>query len=210
SANALYAFGHNGSDGTFAWVFPRLELMVLCFTQSRGADIGPKLEEVLQREIVDPLLHIERQPPVNYGEAELERVADWYWNEEHDGIVLFARKSTTLELEIPERIALELKAGATRDRWTLSQSPDDSFEVERDGEGAPRALVGRSAKAPQPVRFERWQADPSWPSLDEVMALRKEAVDWDKPPALGVLQAHGKLDMPALKTTGTFVSTFEC
>src|SRR6185503_19458665 len=25
----------------------------------------------------------------------------------------------------------------------------------------------------------------------------------------GVLQAHGKLDMPALKTTGTFVSTFE-
>jgi CubicO group peptidase (beta-lactamase class C family) len=204
----LYAFGHNGSDGTFAWVFPRLELMVLCFTQSRGADIGSKLEAVLQRELVDPMLHIERQPPASYGEAELERVAGWYWNETRDGIVLIARKGATLEFEIPGRAAVELKASATRDRWTIAQSPDDAFEVERDGEGAPRALVGTSSKAPKPVRFERWTADPSWPSLDEVMALRKKAVDWDKLPALGVLQAQGKIDMPALKVTGTFTSTF--
>jgi len=209
SADALYAFGHNGSDGTFAWVFPRLELMVLCFTQSRGADIGAKLEAVMQRELVDPLLHIERKPPVSYGEAELDAVAGWYWNEDHDGIVLIARKGATLELELPGRAALELKGGATRDRWTIAQSPDDGFEVERDGEGAPRALVGRSPKAPKPVRFERWRADPSWPSLDEVMALRKKAVDWDELPALGVLRAQGKIDMPALKVTGTFVSTFE-
>ena len=205
----LYAFGHNGSDGTFAWVFPKLDLMVLCFTQSRGADIGGKLETVLQRELVDPMLHIERKPPVSYGEAALDAVAGWYWNESRDGIVLIARKGATLELEIPGRAAVELKAGATRDRWTIAQSPDDAFELERDGAGAPRALLGRSPKAPQPVRFERWQADPSWPALDEVMALRKKAVDWDALPALGVLQAQGKIDMPALKVAGTFTSTFE-
>ena len=32
----LIAFGHSGTDGTYAWAFPQQDLMVLYFTQSRG------------------------------------------------------------------------------------------------------------------------------------------------------------------------------
>ena len=32
--------GHSGSDGTFAWAWPKEDLMVLYFTQSRGGISG--------------------------------------------------------------------------------------------------------------------------------------------------------------------------
>ena len=63
SPSELYAFGHSGSDGTYSYVFPKLDLMVLYFTQSRAGLTGTEFESVLQREIVDPRLHIDRKPP---------------------------------------------------------------------------------------------------------------------------------------------------
>src|SRR5262249_5774916 len=142
-------------------------------------------------------------------EAELERVAGWYWNEAHDDLVLIARKGATLELEMPARAALDLKPSSTPDRWALALSPDSTFTFERDEQGAPKVLVARDPHAPDAVRFERWQAEPELPSVDEVMALRKRGVDWDKLPALGAVRAEGKLEMPALKVSGTFASLFE-
>lgn len=40
----LKVFGHNGSDGTFAWAWPKADLIVLYCTQSRGQDTGIQLE----------------------------------------------------------------------------------------------------------------------------------------------------------------------
>lgn len=44
---SVRAFGYAGSDGTFAWVWPEDDLMVLFFTQSRGQDIHLELEGLL-------------------------------------------------------------------------------------------------------------------------------------------------------------------
>lgn len=209
SKSDLYAFGHNGSDGTYAWVFPKLDLMVLYFTQSRGGETGTGFEAVLQREVVDPLLHIDRKPAATYGEAELDALAGWYWNDDHDDVLIMTRKGATLEVEFPGVAALDLKATSTRDRWIAALSPDDSFEFERDEQGAPRGLIGRNQRSAKSATCERWKPDPSTPSLDDVMALRKRAVDWDKLAALGAMRAKGKLDLPALKISGTFTSTFE-
>ena len=41
--------GHSGSDGTIAWAFPELDLVILYFTQSRGGLTPLRLEGPIQR-----------------------------------------------------------------------------------------------------------------------------------------------------------------
>ncbi|MHC4590426.1 MAG: serine hydrolase domain-containing protein [Planctomycetota bacterium] len=49
-----FAFGHNGSDGTWAYAWPDHDLMLLYFTQSRGQATGTRLEEVIDRLLINP------------------------------------------------------------------------------------------------------------------------------------------------------------
>lgn len=46
--------GHGGSDGTYSWAWPDLDLMVLYFTQSRGGASGIKLEKDIYRFLINP------------------------------------------------------------------------------------------------------------------------------------------------------------
>lgn len=208
-SSELYAFGHSGSDGTYAYVFPKLDLMVLYFTQSRGGLTGTSFEAALQREIVDPRLHIDRKPPAQYSDAELDAVAGWYWDADRKDVLEVTRKDHKLVLEIPGTAALELKPSSTRDRWSVVLSPDDTFDAERDKDGTVVALGAKNASRGAEQRYPRWHSDPSWPSVDDVMSLRKRAVDWDKIESLGAVRVKGKLDMPALKSSGTFTSVFQ-
>jgi CubicO group peptidase (beta-lactamase class C family) len=47
------AFGHAGSDGTWAWAWPEHDLMVLYFTQSRGNRTGIALERAIERLLIN-------------------------------------------------------------------------------------------------------------------------------------------------------------
>ncbi len=48
----VIAFGHSGSDGTVAWAFPAVDLIVCYFTQSRGQMTTIRLESVLDSELL--------------------------------------------------------------------------------------------------------------------------------------------------------------
>lgn len=48
------AFGHGGSDGTYAWVDPNHDLVVLYFTQSRGHTSREPFAAMVYRAIVQP------------------------------------------------------------------------------------------------------------------------------------------------------------
>jgi len=48
-------FGHSGSDGTYAWVWPGQDLMVLYFTQSRGSITMTRMEAVLDSLLGRPI-----------------------------------------------------------------------------------------------------------------------------------------------------------
>ena len=50
----VVAFGHNGSDGTFAYAFPERDLMVFYFTQSRQQRTGETFERTLQETLLAP------------------------------------------------------------------------------------------------------------------------------------------------------------
>ncbi|HUU84901.1 MAG TPA: serine hydrolase domain-containing protein [Phycisphaerae bacterium] len=49
-------FGHAGSDGTWAWAWPKHDLMVLYFTQSRGNRTGILLESAIERLLIEPTI----------------------------------------------------------------------------------------------------------------------------------------------------------
>jgi hypothetical protein len=48
------AFGHNGSDGTWAYAWPDRDLMILYYTQSRGQATGTRLEAEIERLLLHP------------------------------------------------------------------------------------------------------------------------------------------------------------
>ena len=205
----VVAFGHAGSDGTFAYCFPELDLIALYFTQSRGTISGIAFEEALQKSVVDPLLRTERAPAVSYTESELDAIAGEYWNVEHEKLLALIRRGAVLRAEFPGRANLELKPTPARDRFAIALAPSEVFEIERDGEGVPRAVVvhstNRSGEAVA-IRYEPLVADPGLPSADELEALRRRAVDWDKIEGLGTCRLSGKIDMPARKLSGTFTT----
>jgi hypothetical protein len=49
------AFGHSGSDATYAWAWPEQELMVLYFTQSRGSVTMSRMEAVIDSLLARPI-----------------------------------------------------------------------------------------------------------------------------------------------------------
>ena len=51
----VIAFGHSGSDGTYAWAWPARDLMVLYFTQSRGSTTMNRMEAVIDSLIARPV-----------------------------------------------------------------------------------------------------------------------------------------------------------
>ena len=53
----VIAFGHSGSDGTYAWAWPARDLMVLYFTQSRGSITMNRMEAVIDSLIARPILN---------------------------------------------------------------------------------------------------------------------------------------------------------
>jgi CubicO group peptidase (beta-lactamase class C family) len=203
----VVAFGHNGSDGTFAYCFPELDLLALYFTQARGTLSGVAFEEALQKHVVDPLLRTERAPAEVYTEAELDSFGGEYWNDEHRKLCALLRRGAAPWIEFPGQGIVQLKPTPVRDRFTIALAPSESFDVERDEKGAGRAVVAHS-KAPGgevvTIRFERLVPAPGLPSSDEIEALRKRAVDWDKIAGLGTCRFRGTIDMPARKLSGAF------
>jgi len=51
----VVAFGHSGSDGTYAWAWPARDLMVLYFTQSRGSSTMSRMEAVIDSLVARPV-----------------------------------------------------------------------------------------------------------------------------------------------------------
>jgi CubicO group peptidase (beta-lactamase class C family) len=59
----VIAFGHSGSDGTYAWVWPAQDLMVLYFTQSRGSITMNRMEAVIDSLLARPVRDQTRRQP---------------------------------------------------------------------------------------------------------------------------------------------------
>ena len=129
-------FGHDGSDGTHAWVWPELDLMVLFFTQSRGTLAGLRMGDVVQKLLVeqsldDPSLVV-RLP----GTEELKQVAGLYWDETNRAAYyVVSPRGNRLTVERPGRMYEVFKAGEKPGRYVHTGNPRAWMEFVRSEDG---------------------------------------------------------------------------
>ena len=99
--------GHSGSDGTFAWAWPELDLMVFYFTQSRGGLTGLRLEREFDRLLVhtDPVEMPEQYKPYL-----------GTYQGDNQTIEVFVHNNH-LAVDVPSFIILEMTDPLSRGKW---------------------------------------------------------------------------------------------
>jgi len=126
--------GYGGSDGTLAWGWPDLDLMVLFFSQSRGQTAYLGLESVLHDLFVMPT---EASPSVSVADRYQSYIgsytADFGTFEEAEFTVL--TRGGKLAVDIPGQMTFELKEPDEAGWWTfaLTDMVAVSFELSPSG-----------------------------------------------------------------------------
>ena len=126
-------FGHTGSDGTYAWAWPELDLMVLFFTQSRGSAAGLRLETAIHDLLIDP----EAAGAGATVPPELEPYLGDYLPsvappESTPYKVLY--QNGNLAVDVPNRMVFELNGPDDKVQWTFKLSADVTVSFSRDAD----------------------------------------------------------------------------
>lgn len=126
---------HSGSDGTMAWAWPKLDLMVLYFTQSRGGTTVLRLESAIDRLLIHPgEAIVEAEVPEAMKPLIGTYVANFGTFENEEFVV--RAKEGKLVLDIPSQMAFELREPDDQGRWAFALAPDQvqvSFELSEVG-----------------------------------------------------------------------------
>jgi hypothetical protein len=133
-------FGHSGSDGTGAWVWPDLDLMVLYFTQSRGGLTVLRFEEVIDR----LLIHPERAVPTAQPAEDLKPYLGSFTahsgplrNQQYDIVA----HNGQLAVDIPAGLILDLEEATELGYWRIAIDPTARVSFLRDSSGAVTAML---------------------------------------------------------------------
>jgi CubicO group peptidase (beta-lactamase class C family) len=141
--------GHSGSDGTIAWAWPELDLMVLCFTQSRGGGAVLRLEEALDRLLIDPEAYsAQPEVPLELRPCLGVYIADWSSHMKEEFRVEY--RQGKLVLDIPSQLVFELAPHDEAGKWRFAIAPAVTVWFDRDEEGNVDCLRIRQG----PMTFE--------------------------------------------------------
>jgi CubicO group peptidase (beta-lactamase class C family) len=134
-------FGHGGSDGTGAWAFPKEDLIVCYFTQSRGQVSTIRFETILQ----DALLQGEGAGEVPDEWKPL--IGTYYANfgRHKDTPFQVVFRCGKLALDIPKRLVFELTEPDNEGRRQLVLSGGTTVSFKKNDEGKVVALVLQEA-----------------------------------------------------------------
>lgn len=192
----LVAFGHTGSDGTYAWAFPEEKTIVLYFTQSRANVTGLRLEEVLGELLLGvPFDPIQAAPP-------LEPYLGYYSEGERDRYRAIIRDGDGLALEILGRAVVPL-VYLGEDRWKFKPNPANVIAFDRDEEGA---VTGYHIGDHQEFKFT---PSVDLPSIEAVCEGVQAFHRMDLLESVGPLRLEQAISMPKLKRDGTSSSLME-
>lgn len=127
-------FGHTGSDGTYAWVWPDRNLMVLYFTQSRDSASGLGLETVIHNLLIDP----DAAPEADVVSDELQPYLGEYQPKDASPEtkpfkILF--QNGNLAVDVPGRMVFELSGPDEQSQWHFKLSRDITVSFSRDDSG---------------------------------------------------------------------------
>ena len=109
----VVAFGHTGSDGTHAWVFPEQNAMAFYFTQTRGTVTGFKVEAALGELFLGvPVVEVEEVSP------PIEQYLGYYWENNDDNYMAIVREEEGLAVEVPGKALVPMDY-VGNDSWKL-------------------------------------------------------------------------------------------
>ncbi|MDF1799298.1 MAG: serine hydrolase [Planctomycetota bacterium] len=125
----LVAFGHSGSDGTYAWAFPEHDAIVLYFTQSRGTLTGLRVEEALGE------LFLGVPYDTNLAAPPFDDYLGYYYEGGDDRYRTIVRDGEDLALEILGTAVVPLTFIGD-DSWKLRPQPSSVIVFDRDDQGS--------------------------------------------------------------------------
>ncbi|MBZ0111581.1 MAG: beta-lactamase family protein [Thermoanaerobaculia bacterium] len=206
-------FGHGGSDGTHAWVWPAEDLMVLFFTQSRGTLAGLSLEGSLQSLLVDRRLDSPSPKPVvsevtPREEAVRDATTGLYWDETNEtAYYVVTEVGERLRVERPGRMSLVLSPGEVPGRFVYPGSPKVWAEFVRNDDGDATAM--RYAFGGKVEVGPRFVEPEGLPSAKEVVSAVRDAHHMDRLPAAGVVRLSGSVRLVDHGLTGDLTLLFD-
>ncbi len=125
--------GYSGSDGTIAWAWPERDLMILYFTQSRGGATVIRLEEEIERLLLNPPEDAGPEMPTEYADYLGTYTADFGpFRNEPFGILW---RDGSLALDIPSQFIFGLDRAGQEERWTLRDDPGVAISFVQDEAG---------------------------------------------------------------------------
>jgi len=191
-------FGHSGSDGTYALAWPDLDLMALCFTQSRGSRALLDFERELHRRVLAP----GELPPYEASAAELEELAGYYWSRESDLYGYLDVENGRLMAELPGRARLRMRH-LEPDRLTFDLAPTVRFTVVRDDAG--RAIGFDVAERDDSDEWRRFEPGEGMPPLARILEKARMRERAERLTELGGLRWTGRISREQPEMEGHFV-----
>jgi len=141
--------GHSGSDGTWAWAWPELDLIVLYFTQSRGTITGIRLETSIDQKLIHP--RSEDTIPEDHKPCLGQYLANYgpFQNAEFKVVSV----NGFLMLDIPTQLIFELREPDARGVWKFVYDNNLGVSFVEDDAGTVTGLrfldYGSSAYMPK-------------------------------------------------------------
>lgn len=203
----VVAFGHGGSDGTYAIAFPEQDLLLLYFTQSRGQSTAIAFERAVDALLLHP---DPKKAAALAAERDAETLRPYLGLYRADGdrmyraVVLHAGR---LAVEIPGEQVLDLAPGDGPDDWTVELVPEQRVLFERGEDGA---ITGIRAAGPIANAFFARMGPPRGvPTIDLLMPAILEAHGADNLHDLGVFRLDGTLEIQARRQTHPITDLYQ-
>ncbi|MFT7664990.1 MAG: hypothetical protein ACI87A_003224, partial [Planctomycetota bacterium] len=192
----VVVFGHTGSDGTHAWVFPEQNAMVLYFTQSRGTMSGLQVEEALGQ----LFLGVPYDP--NQAAPPLDQYLGYYWEGPGDLYRGIVRDGDDMSLEIIGKGVVPL-VFIGEDRWKLKSDPSTVLKFDRSSNGE---VTGYHIGDHMEYRFKPSEL---LPSVDDLAQRIAEVHRLDLVETLGPIRVRGHTTIDAQNISGEIESLLE-
>jgi len=189
-------FGHSGSDGTHAWVWPEHGLIVLFFTQSRGTLAGIELEGALKQLLIDGDLdgHRDGLRARALASTNLEPYEGLYWDETNTrAYYVVSKDAEHLVIERPGGFSSALNPTETRGHFSLAKEPSRILEFEAPIDGLCEAFLFPFSEHTE--RQQRYRSNPNLPSAESVIEDLHLAHGLDAVESLGVIRMTGTIDV---------------
>ncbi len=203
----LEAFGHGGSDGTYAVAFPNRDLMVFYFTQSRGQQTITTFELALDALVINPDPEKAAALTEKIAPEKLHPYLGLFRAEGNDLYRAIIMQDGELAFENPGHHILPLKPTEEEDCWKTPLAADLKFIFERSEGGE---IIGlRVSDDEGTAHLKRLKPAKNLPTVKGLMKLFLTAHGTDKLDDLGAFRFSGTINMEKRRMKGEITDLYK-